>query len=458
MKGSSNQITRRDFLRASGLAAAGALLASCNRVPLPTKQSSQGPVQLVYQDWRTEWFPGMAQQMLAEFHEQHPNIRVFYTPDPENLEDVLLADMEAGTAPDVFSGCCDFYPVFAQKGYTLDLTSYIEADLDKSTIDDWSQAQFKALRLGDANQFALPKYHGALALYYNKDAFDSAGVAYPDGTWSYDDYLSAMKKLTIRVGSEIKQWGGMFDVTWDRIQVHVNGWGGHFVNPDDPTKCEMAAPPAQEAMRWLKARMWDDRVMASFLDVENVETRQAFINQKIAMVEDGSWALKDILTQAQFRIGVSPFPTGPVRHVTLGTTDGFSIYSGTKNPDAAWELLKFLISKDYGRAMARAHFLQPARASIVQDWIRYVQQAYPEKSKDMDLNAFADGHIKGYSVTSETFKNMVNVGKIADAAWERIFTLGQADVSEVTEVCRQIESIQAPTSLLLPDCNCRNDA
>ena len=64
-----------------------------------------------------------------------------------------------------------------------------------------------------------------------------------------------------------------------------------------------------------------------------------------------------------FRVGVAPFPAGPVRRVTLATTDGFGIYSGTKHPDEAWELVKLLISKDYGRAMARANFLQPARAS-----------------------------------------------------------------------------------------------
>ena len=53
------------------------------------------PVQLVYQDWRTEWFPGLAQEMLAKFNETHPNIRVFYTPDPDNLETKMPEDMAA---------------------------------------------------------------------------------------------------------------------------------------------------------------------------------------------------------------------------------------------------------------------------------------------------------------------------------------------------------------------------
>jgi len=50
--------------------------------------------------------------------------------------------------------------------------------------------------------------------------------------------------------------GSMCDISWDRVQMHVNGWGGHYVNPDDPRRCEMAASPALEAMEWLRARLW----------------------------------------------------------------------------------------------------------------------------------------------------------------------------------------------------------
>jgi hypothetical protein len=91
-------------------------------------------VQLVYQDWRTEWFPGLAQEMLTKFNSEHPSIRVFYTPDPDNLEVKMPADMAAGTAPDVLAGCCEFFPAWANAGYLLDLRPYVEADLDQETI------------------------------------------------------------------------------------------------------------------------------------------------------------------------------------------------------------------------------------------------------------------------------------------------------------------------------------
>jgi multiple sugar transport system substrate-binding protein len=442
-------VSRRAFLRSAGLAAAGVALGAC--VPdfsRPVAQRSGQKVQLVYQDWRTDWFPAMAQQMLEIFHATHPNIRVFYVPDPENLEDKMLAEMQAGTAADVFQGCCAHFPMWAQQGFTLDLRPYVNADLTQETIEDWDQFQYGALFTPDGKQYGLPKYHGALALYFNKGLFDKYFVNYPNESWTHDDYHAAMRDLTVDQNrdGQTDVWGSMLDISWDRIQVHVNAWGGNLVDPVDPSRCRMGDQPALEAMDWLRKRMWEDKVMATFSDVQGLGTSQAFASGRLAMVEDGSWALKSILSRADFRLGVAPLPAGPARRVTLATTDGFGIYAGTKHPDAAWELLKFLISHDYGRAMAKANFLQPARASLVDDWIGYVQDDFPEKTKGMNLGAFADGHLRGYSVVAEVFPNMVDARRIAQSAWDQIFTLGQAPVGIIEPAARQIEEAQRRTS------------
>jgi multiple sugar transport system substrate-binding protein len=128
--------------------------------------------------------------------------------------------------------------------------------------------------------------------------------------------------------------------------------------------------------------------------------------------------------------------------VTLATTDGFGIYAGTKHPDAAWELVKFLTSQDYGRAMARAGFLQPARASLVEDWAGFIRQEFPGKTQDVDITAFADGHRKGYSVVSEVAANMAEATRIANAAWDQVLVLGQSPVNTLVDVARQIEAAQ----------------
>ena len=436
-------ISRRSFLGLAGATLASATVLGCVPAPFEPTPSPRAKVQLVYQDWRTDWFPGMVQEMLAQFHATHPDIRVFYSRDPENVETRMLTDMEAGTAPDVFQGCCSWFPILAQKGYTVDLRPYVAADLDRSTIDEWDQAQYRALFTRDERQYGLPKYHGAQALYYNRDLLDKYRVDYPDSSWDHEDYLTAMRRLTRseNEGGRPDLWGSMFDVSWERIQVHVNGWGGNFVDPKDSKRCLMGEPEAMAALEWLRARMWDDRVMAT-LDMQKVGTVKAFISGQVAMAEDGSWALKDILTKAPFRIGVAPLPAGPIRRVTLATTDGFGIYAGTRHPDAAWELMKFLISKDYGRAMARANFLQPARASLVDEWVDFVRSEFPQKTRDVNIAAFADGHIKGYSVVAEVFANMGDATRIAYDAWDKILTLGQAPTTLMSEASRQIQEAQ----------------
>ena len=122
-------------------------------------------VQLVYQDWRTAWFSPMVEEMMEKFHESHPNIRVFFTPDPRGLADIMLEQMKAGTAPDVFEGCCAYFPIWAQDGFTLALRPFIEKDLDESITADWDPAQYASFLTRDGLRYAVPKYHGALALY-----------------------------------------------------------------------------------------------------------------------------------------------------------------------------------------------------------------------------------------------------------------------------------------------------
>jgi multiple sugar transport system substrate-binding protein len=442
--GAGPLVSRRAFLQMAGITAVSVALGGCSPLSDRSRPQAEKQVQLVYQDWRTDWFPPMVQEMLEEFHASQPNIRVFFAPDPEDFQTAMLADFEAGTAADVFQGCCTHFPTWAQMGHTLDLRPYAAADLDDATVGDWDPAQFHALFTRGGQQFGLPKYHGALALYYNKDLFDKYAVDYPDGSWNHDDYLEAMKLLTHDQDGDgrVDLWGSMLDLSWDRIQVHVNAWGGHFVDPQDPTRCRMADPEALAAMEWLRARMWDDRVMATPRDVQNMSTRQAFISERVAMVEDGSWALKDILTGAEFRIGVAPMPAGPARRATLSTTDGFGIYARTSHPDAAWELVRFLIGQDYGRAMARANFLQPARASLVEEWVSFVQEEFPRETTDMDIAVFADGHINGYSVTTEIFANMADAKSIVYEAWEEIFTWGRSSAEMMKDVCRLVEEAQ----------------
>ena len=127
-----------------------------------------------------------------------------------------------------------------------------------------------------------------------------------------------MKRLTRDTNGDgtTDIWGSMIDIGWDRLQVHINAWGGHIVDPKDATKCDIDSPQALAALEWVRARMWDDKVMATFTDVNNVGTQAAFSEGKLAMVEDGSWALKGILEHSRLshRSGADPSRAGRTSH------------------------------------------------------------------------------------------------------------------------------------------------
>jgi hypothetical protein len=63
----------------------------------------------------------------------------------------------------------------------------------------------------------------------------------------------------------------------------------------------------------------------------------------------------------------------------------------------------------------------------------------------VDLAAFADGHVKGYSVVGEIAANMEEATRITSASWDQIFTLGSAPVDIMKEAARQIQEAQQET-------------
>ena len=76
------------------------------------------------------------------------------------------------------------------------------------------------------------------------------------------------------------------------------------------------------------------------------------------------------------------------------------------------------------------------------DWVGFIREEFPEKAKDIEIEAFTDGHVNDYSVTAEIFANQQEAQEITYEAWEQIFTFGKASVDLMTTVCTQIEEAQ----------------
>ena len=94
-------------------------------------------------------------------------------------------------------------------GLLLNIQEYIDRDI-MPNADDYFTGLLDVARAPDkttGDAHAFPFAFVETVLYYSQDAFDEAGVAYPDEAgWTWDEFLAIAQALTIDEGD-----GGLVD-------------------------------------------------------------------------------------------------------------------------------------------------------------------------------------------------------------------------------------------------------
>ena len=90
---------------------------------------------------------------------------------------------------------------------------------------------------------------GYQLIFFNKDAFDAAGLDYPEAGWTWDDALAMAQELTIRDGDEVTQWG--FVEPNSNPAGFVELYAGRFYDgSSDPPTFDLEDPAVAEAVAW----------------------------------------------------------------------------------------------------------------------------------------------------------------------------------------------------------------
>lgn len=176
--------------------------------------------------------PEMLQKVTDMFVAANPNFEVTVLKyDGTTYDQKLLADVVAGTLPDLFVSADVFTKPFFDSGLTADLKPLAEAaGYDLSNFDPL----FLSLAEYDGMIGFLPRAADVVVTYYNKTKFDAAGVPYPTPDWTYDDMLAAAEKLTIKDGEATTQYGVTAAYYWWAYWVPmVIAQGGEILNADN---------------------------------------------------------------------------------------------------------------------------------------------------------------------------------------------------------------------------------
>ena len=140
----------------------------------------------------------------------------------------------------------------------------------------------------------------------------------------------------------------------------------------------------------------------------------------ISMWEGGAFTLTRYVSMLNDEIDwdIAPLPRGPVGRFTVATNDGWSIWKGSKAPDATWELLKFLQSDEWTDIATRVAGQQSARRSHQQRWLTSIKEANP-KLAGKNLVPFTDAIEKGYARPIEFWRKDANSKKIFTDAYNK---------------------------------------
>lgn len=306
-------------------------------------------------------------QGLELFMKENPDIEVEYIAGRwAEHHTKLLTMMAGGAAPDVFfMGAEPYYRDFQKRGVLYDITSFFDSEFDLDEFIPLDQEKM----LIDGHVYGISSCIVSPVLYYNVTMFDDAGLPYPpnnpDEAWTWDEFVSIAKKLTIEKGSRTVQFGAYgFESYWYPMIWSNNG----AIFTDDYSRCVLADDAnAKEALQ----KMLDLRTVhgvspdSSYMENIGMSAAQMLQTGRVAMLVDGSWALQE-LSQMDFPVGVAPLPKLKVP-ATSGTAHLHSIWKGTKHPEAAWRLVKFLSSKEYQIDLVHSGLWMPNRTEMYSD-------------------------------------------------------------------------------------------
>lgn len=271
-------------------------------------------------------------ETVAAFEAANPGIKVeVETQSWDAYFTKLQTVVAANQAPDAFELNYENFVTYAEKGALADLTSMLGADA--AAYNPTALAVFAQ----DGKQYGLVESFSNVVLFYNKDLFDAAGVAYPSPDWTWDDELAAAQKLT---GNGV--WGSFAPIQFWEFYKTIAQNGGAILSPDKQT-VTIDSPQNVETLTWMIDKVNTYKVTPSDIDMAGQSSEDLFKAGKIAMLRTGIWLLGDFTENAKFNwdIALEPGKTTKAHHFF---SNGVAVSAKSAHPDEAYKWIKFLTS------------------------------------------------------------------------------------------------------------------
>lgn len=286
----------------------------------------------------------LARARVLAFQDAYPNIdlEIVETFDEQKLLTAAASD----TLPDaIWLGRFET-ATWAARNVLAPLTDYIERD-------DYDTSVFYPFAIEEATYdgelYGIPGGADVRGLYVNIDALEEAGGSIDDldtSDWEQLNELGA--KMVKKDGDQVHVWGFDNKAPGGNFWLWGAGNGGHFIN-EDATEATYNDEKVVEALEWA-VETYEKQGGSKLYDgfATTFQGDQQFATGQVAMTLYEQWmlsaAIATVAPDLNFRLlPVRVHGSGPDGDITTYSGgNGWYIPKGAKNPDAAWEYIKFL--------------------------------------------------------------------------------------------------------------------
>lgn len=358
----------RRGIAATALVASLALAATACGGSDSGDSAGGGPVTITW--WDTSNATNEAptyKALVKEFEAANKDIKVKYVNVPFDQAQNKF-DTAAGSkgAPDVLRSEVGWTPAFAKKGFFLPLDG-TEALADQAKFQPNLIEQAKY----DGKTYGVPFVTDTLALVYNKELFEKAGIKEAPKTW--DDLKKAAAKIKSKTGVD-GYWGSTQAYY---AQSFLYGAGTDTVDAEGK-KITVASPEAKEAYgTWLD--LFDGKGLhkADTTADAYAHIQDAFVNGKVASIIQGPWEITNFYKGSAFKdkqnLGIATVPAGASGKAGAPTGGhNLSVYAGSDkaHQEAALKFVNFMTSAKSQETVALKNSTLPTRDDAYTDEVK----------------------------------------------------------------------------------------
>ena len=341
--------------------------------------------------WGTQDEQGMFASLTKAFQGTNPGIKITYVKKAsEGYEDELVRAFAAGKGPDIFG----IHNTWLQK-YSDLLGSapqdVFSANEVRTTMTDVVQRDF----LVNDSLYAIPLSLDTLALYYNTDLFNSAGIVFPPATW--DEFVKDSRILTKRRQSgdftvSGAALGGSTNVSYapDILTLLMLQYGVPIVDATGSVRFAVtqsagagSASPAEAALDFYTSFARPSSPNYSWAKSSPLSSEDLFAQNQVGMMFGYAGTRADFLKKSpRLHFDIAPVPQvkDSVFNRNYASYWGFAVSKyADGNEGWAWDYV-LNVTKDPARAMLYAG---PAKRSPA------VRRAIAELLDDPDMSVFA---------------------------------------------------------------------